>query len=63
MSVLAIALQYYTHLRLNNDPGWTNIKVSSLYYDLNCYGCIMCVSVKCWLLILQFMCISEGYSL
>ncbi|CAL5205825.1 unnamed protein product [Lathyrus oleraceus] len=27
MSVLAIALQYYTHLRLNNDPGWTNIKV------------------------------------
>ncbi|KAI9109281.1 hypothetical protein K1719_019904 [Acacia pycnantha] len=27
MGVLSIALQYYVHIRLNNDPGWQNIKV------------------------------------
>jgi 5'-3' exoribonuclease 2 len=27
MHRLAIALQYYVHLRLNNDPGWRDIEV------------------------------------
>lgn len=27
MDRLAIALQYYVHLRLNNDPGWKGVEV------------------------------------
>ncbi|KAH7432377.1 hypothetical protein KP509_07G019600 [Ceratopteris richardii] len=27
MGILATTLQYYIHLRMNNDPGWKNIKV------------------------------------
>lgn len=30
MDRLAIALQYYVHLRLNNDPGWKGVEVRAV---------------------------------
>lgn len=40
METLAVALQYYIHLRLNNDEGWKNIKVSSLIFLLSLLDCV-----------------------
>lgn len=60
MAVLSIALQYYVHLRLNNDPGWQNIKVE--IHLCNLCGCGKCFSVERRILMLWFMFMSEGYS-
>lgn len=40
MSSLATALQYYIHLRINNDPGWCNVKVGyALLLILDALNC------------------------
>jgi len=38
MAVLSVALQYYIHQRLNNDPGWKPIKVTFDRKNLQSHG-------------------------
>ena len=35
MTNLSICLRYYIADRLNNDPGWRNIKVSTLHLNVS----------------------------
>ena len=37
MHRLSLALKYYVHLRLNNDPGWRDITVCRLSMHACCY--------------------------
>lgn len=39
MHRLSLALKYYVHLRLNNDPGWRDITVRCLFMHSRCLIC------------------------
>ncbi|XP_045790644.1 uncharacterized protein LOC123885410 isoform X1 [Trifolium pratense] len=61
MVVLSIAVQYYVHLKLNNDPGWKNIKKYSL--SLATIQCLQWLMVAVYIVMFcycfQVQCIVE----